>query len=111
MSSIGLLFFTKVLMNYIGLRFKEIRKLLAKSQEALANDLSVTKQAISNIENSKSSPSISILCKLQVDFNVNLNYLIAGFGNVFVDDVDNNSSLKKTILEEVENMLNSRGVK
>ena len=97
-------------MDYIGLRFKNIRNLLGKSQDMLASDLGITKQAISNIENSKSSPSITVLSKLSVDFKVNLNYLITGSGNVFVDFDANKETLRKTILLEVENMLNSRGI-
>ena len=40
-------------MNKIGLRIREIRRLLNKSQQELADELNITKQAISNVENGK----------------------------------------------------------
>lgn len=98
-------------MQEIGNRIKKIRRLLNKSQEELALDLGLTKQAISNIENSKSLPSISILSKLLVNFNVNLNYLIGGIDGCFVADDKNFSELKKSLMKEVEEFLDSKGIR
>lgn len=97
-------------MNKIGQRIKMVRKILNKSQMTLANDLSISKQAISNIENSKSMPSVPILCKLLIDFNVNVNYLLTGEGEMFVNSDLKEISLKDTILHEIEKYLDNRGI-
>jgi transcriptional regulator with XRE-family HTH domain len=97
-------------MNNIGKRIKSIRKLLNKSQEQFASDLSISKQAVSNIENSKSMPSISLLSKLLVDLNVNINYILSGEGEIFVAKDNSLNTFKTSIITEVEKYLESRGI-
>ena len=97
-------------MNKIGQRMKAIRKLLNKSQEQFAADLLVSKQAISNIENSKSMPSVLLLNKLLIDHNVNINYLLSGIGEMFNMPKEIDGSLKDSILKEVEKYLENRGI-
>ena len=70
-------------MKNTGERIKRVRTILKMSQQDLANELNVTKQAISNIENSKCAPSLALLSKLLVDYNVNLNFIIGNVGAVF----------------------------
>lgn len=98
-------------MQDIGNRIKKIRKLLNKSQEELALELGLTKQAISNIENSKSLPSISLLSKLLVNFDVNLNYVIGGKDSYFVSNQNDYSKLKNSLMKEVEEFLDSKGIR
>lgn len=98
-------------MKKIGIRIREIRNILKKSQQELADELNITKQAISNVENGKCSPSISLLGKLNIDYHVNLNYLFSGIGNVFIASDESEDNLKKALLEEVEKFLNARGIK
>ncbi len=98
-------------MKEIGARIKKIRKILKKSQEDLANDLGITKQAVSNIENSKSLPSIQLLSKLLLDYNINLNYIIAGIGSCVLKDSDSFSELKASLMKEVEEFLDMKGIK
>ncbi len=97
-------------MKNLGLRLKKIRKQIGCSQDEFAAKLGVTKQAISNIENSKSAPSVNILSKLALDYNINLNYLIIGKGSVYSLDENSTNSIKKSILKEVENMLKEKGI-
>ena len=97
-------------MNEIGKRFKTIRKILNKSQEQFANDLQVSKQAISNIENSKSLPSIALMSKLLIDYNININYLLSGAGETFVCSNSKDTNLKTSIMQEVEKFLENRGI-
>ena len=94
----------------IGLRIKKIRQLLGKSQQELADEINITKQAISNMETDKSAPSINLLSKLLLDYGVNLNFVIGGSGCVFLSDETPKTSLKDTILKEVEQMLVERGI-
>lgn len=98
-------------MKTMGIRFKYVRKLLNKSQEDLATDLSVTKQAISNIETCKCFPSIPLLYKLACDYDVNLNYLVLGHGDIFRVKEKTYQSLRETLIQEVETILNARGIK
>ncbi len=97
-------------MNMIGNRFKTIRKILNKSQEQFAKELSVSKQAISNIENSKSLPSTSLMSKLLIDYNININYLLSGIGETFVHRKASDLNLKNSIMQEVEKFLEKRGI-
>ncbi len=98
-------------MKLIGTRFKHIRKLLSKSQEELATDLNITKQAVSNIETCKSFPSIPLLYKLCYEFDVNLNYLVTGTGEIFTIKEKTYQSLRDSLIQEVETILNARGIK
>ena len=69
-------------MKEIALRIKKVRQVMKLSQEALAQKLGVTKQAISNIENSKSAPSIQLLYKLADYYNTSIDYIV-GDTNTF----------------------------
>ena len=91
-------------------RIKKVRQLLNKSQQNLADELNITKQAISNIETGKCAPSLNLLSKLLVDYSVNLNYIIAGIGEMFLNNETSNFELKKSIMNEVERMLKERGI-
>ena len=93
-----------------GLRIKKVRQLLNKSQQELADELNITKQAISNIETGKSCAGLNLLSKLLIDYGVNLNYIIGGIGNIFLQDENTANSLKQSILNEVEKMLTERGI-
>ena len=98
-------------MEHIGIRFKNIRKLLKKSQDELAVELGITKQAISNIENAKSMPGLSLLSKLLIDYGINLNYVISGVGDIFIEKEKTYKTLRTSLIEEVERLLDSRGIK
>lgn len=96
-------------MDKLHSRIKILRKQLGLSQEEFAAKLGVTKQAISNMENAKSSPSPLVLFKMHKELEVNLNYIIAGDGDIFLSE-KNNKVLKETLLKEFELMLKSRGI-
>ncbi len=98
-------------MEHIGIRFKNVRKLLKKSQDELAMELNITKQAISNIENAKSMPGLALLSKLLIDYDVNLNYIIAGVGDIFIEKEKAYKALRTSLIKEVEQLLDSRGIK
>ena len=96
-------------MKNLGNRIRLLRKQLAKSQEEFAKDLGITKQAVSNMENAKSAPSPQVLYKMHANLNVNLNYIIAGVGEIFTSD-DKKEDLKKSLMREFELILKSRGI-
>ncbi|GHV48359.1 hypothetical protein FACS189499_07600 [Clostridia bacterium] len=71
-------------MNYrqnFSQKLKEIRKSRNISTYTLANVLGITHQNVSSLENSKSSPSFEVLCKLADYFNVSLDYLVGRIDN------------------------------
>ena len=96
-------------MKNIGTRIKFLRKHLGKSQDELASILGITKQAISNMENSKSTPSPAVLYKMHTELDVNLNYIITGIGDLYISS-KGKEALKQTILKEVEALLDSKGI-
>ncbi len=98
-------------MNKVGQRIKKIRNLLNMSQEELASVAGITKQAISNIENSKSLPSLNMLRQLSVNYNIDLNYVISGIGSYFISQNGDYSKLKETLMKEVESFLDSKGIR
>ena len=81
------------------------------SQEQFASSLGITKQAISNVEHSKSLPSTAVMSKLLLNFDVNLNYLISAVGNMFNNQGKIYSSLRSQLLGEMETLLDARGIK
>lgn len=60
----------------IGL--KEIRRKKHLSQQKVAIDLSISREALSYYENGKREPSLALLVKMSEYFNVSINYLITG---------------------------------
>lgn len=92
-------------METTGDRVKKIRTLKNLTQEEFASKLDVSKQTISGIEKNRNFFSQSSLEKLVSSFNVNLNYIISGIGEPFLDglkiedtfsasDFDTNEPLK-----------------
>jgi len=63
-------------MKMLGLT--EIRKMKKYSQQKVAMDLSISREAISYYENGKRNPDIETLCKMSKYFNVSIDYLING---------------------------------
>lgn len=57
-------------------RIKELRKSHGKSQVEIANELSVTKQTVSNWENNNIQPSVDMLVKIADYFGVSTDYLL-----------------------------------
>lgn len=92
-----------------GTRFKAVRQTLNLSQDAFAARLHLSKSAISAVENNKSFVSVEVLSTLFIDFNVNLNYLIVGQGQMF--NSAEFEDVKSDILKEVDEILVKYGVK
>ncbi len=60
----------------VGLR--EIRKKKGLSQEKVAMDLNISREALSYYENGKRNPDVSMLIAMSKYFNVSIDYLITG---------------------------------
>ena len=70
----------------VGERLKLIRQKLMLSQQDLANILNVNQKTISHWEQARNEPSIKALRTLCSKFNINLNWLLTGEGEMFKED-------------------------
>ena len=70
-------------MTTQGKRLKKIRQALGLSGEDFGKRIGVSKQYVSNLEADRNILNNEKLVSLSIDFNVNLNYLIAGKGEMF----------------------------
>jgi len=68
-----------------GNRIKEFRKKLNLSQQELAKHLNMQPQALARYEKDKVKPSIELAKKLTDLFNINLNWLLTGKGEMFLN--------------------------
>jgi transcriptional regulator with XRE-family HTH domain len=71
-------------LRTIGEKLKEIREYLRFSQQELGIKIGLSKQGISKIENNQSFMSKEVLNKLIIDLNINVNWLIADVGEMFI---------------------------
>ncbi len=69
----------------IGKRIKQIRKELRLKQTEMAEKLSVLNTYISEIETGKGNPGHGFFYKFATTFNVSLNFLFFGLGDMFVE--------------------------
>lgn len=96
-------------MSSIGEKLKELRIEKRMTQAGLAEKLNVKRQTIANIEAEKNNPSIELINKLIIDFNVNANWLIAGIGKPFnpaqFEDVQDELTLKVEELLKKHNLI------
>ena len=95
-------------MTTQGKRLKKIRQALGLSQEKFGGVIDVSKQYVSNLEADRNILNNEKLVKLLVDYNVNLNYLIADIGDMFLKPKF--YDVKNELMKEVEEMLKKRGL-
>ncbi len=57
---------------------KKIRKSKNLSQQKVALDLDISREALSHYENGRREPSLEMLVKMSRYFNVSIDYLITG---------------------------------
>lgn len=96
-------------------KLKEIRKKLKLSQEELATQTGTSYRAYTSYERGDRKPSLEFLEKIATLFDVNLNWLLANIGEVFIgqnNKQENTSTgdLKKDILLDVRKMLIKEGI-
>jgi len=68
----------------IGKRLQNVRKKLQLSQEDISTQIGISYRAYSSYEREDRKPSIDFLELLVTKFNINLNFLIAGVGEMFI---------------------------
>ncbi len=70
-------------MEHSGIHLKEIRKNLNLTQQRLAEELGISKQAISKIEVGTNELSTGLILALKERFDINPDYLLTGEGKMF----------------------------
>jgi len=99
-------------MSSIGERVKEIRKQNHLNQKMFANELGISQNHVSNIENGNENPSSSLLKLLCLKFNIDEAWLIEGVGSPMPDfDTFSDDSLMSkynTMRVMLEKMLKNR---
>lgn len=90
-------------------RLQKIRKKLKLSQEEIADETNITYRAYTSYERGDRKPSFEFLVKLVEKYNVNLNWLIAGNGEMF--NALQYEDVKDEILNEVNQVLVKYGIK
>jgi transcriptional regulator with XRE-family HTH domain len=71
----------------IGHRLKLIRKTLNLSQREFAENLDISSSSICSIESGKGLPRHDVIYNLAAKFNVNINFLLHGAGEMFITDL------------------------
>lgn len=84
-------------MNLIANRLREVRENLGFSQGEFAEKLEIKQQLLSKYETGRLDISNTIKVRLHVDFNVSIDWLLTGNGNIFI----NNSNEKLSFQDAV----------
>ena len=87
------------MQNSVFERFKRIRKKLGKNQIEFARNLGTNQQGISDIERGIKNLSPEIIEYLGNNYNINLNWLIAGKEKMFNEDISGNNIVEEDAVE------------
>lgn len=96
-------------METQGQRIKKIRQRLKLSQDEFGKIFGISKQFVSLLEQDKTFLNNDKLVKLLLDHNVNINYLLAGVGDMFI--APEFEDVKQEVLDEVNSILEKYGIK
>jgi transcriptional regulator with XRE-family HTH domain len=97
-------------MSSVGQRIKLVRQELKLSQQQFGEIFNAGKSYISAVENDKSKLSVENLVKLLVNYDVNINYILAERGTMFVASEDEDIQTEE-VLKEIDRILIKYGVK
>jgi transcriptional regulator with XRE-family HTH domain len=74
----------------IGKRLKEVRKALKLTLKEISGKTGLSKSGVSYIESGRNKPSALYMLELSKQFNVNINWVLTGKGNMFQPDIELN---------------------
>lgn len=86
----------------VGRRLKEVRAALSLKLEEIGEKTGLSKSAISYMETGTKKPSSVYMYELSKQFNIDINWVLTGDGNMFKPDVELNLNFgedNKTIKE------------
>ena len=98
---------TKI-MNTTGEKLKKILSDKNLTQADLSSLTGISRQTMSSIISNASKPNWEFLTILNTQLNVNLNWLIADNGKMYVSTP--NEALKAELRQEFEELLRKRGL-
>ena len=102
-------------LEAIGLRIRKCRKLLNVQQKVMAKALGISPSYFNAIESSKNYASAEILLKLSKIYNMSVEYLVTGRGELFykaqVETVEKEFTLKGEVnsIEKLLWLMNKSG--
>ena len=89
----------------IGKRIQEMRRILGLQQKDMAKAVGLAPGYLSEIENGrKNNPGISTFFKISRHYNVSLDYLLHGIGEMFLPDKDGEEKKRQNIFKGLENI-------
>lgn len=99
---------SKEITNKYGENIKAVRKKLKLSQEEISTQIGITYRAYSSYERGDRNPSLEFLAALNKMYNVNLNYVITGVGEMF--NAPKFEDVQDEITAKVESILKAKGL-
>lgn len=75
-----------VIVPGIGNRFSEFRNKLNISQQDVADVVELSRPYITQVENSKANPSFKLLYQLRMKYNLSIDWLLSGQGEMIVSE-------------------------
>ena len=94
----------------IGKRIKKIRRELRLKQSEMAEKLDTFHSYISAVESGKANPGHSFFYKISKAFNINLNFLFHGIGDIFRSQRFDQLPLDGTPPAKLEPILSPEGI-
>lgn len=89
-------------LKEIGARIKNIRIELRINQKEMAENLNIANTYLSEIESGKRNPGYIFFYKLYKTFNINLNYLFTGEGEMLYPAKPEKHRQGKTFVEDIK---------
>ena len=89
----------------INERLCKIRKKLLLSQADISTQTGISYRAYSSYERGERKPSIEFLELLVTKFNINLNYLVAGIGEMFIANAQQFEQEQEVFAQKVRQIL------
>ena len=96
-------------MTTMGKRVKEIRESLKFTQKEFADFFGFSRAFIGAVEKDRSKFSVEHLVKLLVSYDVNINYILAGKGEMFLEPKTITKELDAIIDKKIDEKLKQRG--
>ena len=96
------------MVSTLGQKLKEIRTIKKLSIEEFAKKLGTSPRAYTSYEYDERKPSFEVCFNLRTVFDVNLNWLIADDGEMFL--LPSYDKIEDELTQKVENILRKNGL-
>jgi transcriptional regulator with XRE-family HTH domain len=93
------------MLNGMGKRLKNVREALGMSGKDFAHSINTSQAYLSQIERgNKNNPGVSVFYKVADKYNVSLDYLIKGSGDMFIRDSPQSSGIHRQYVDKIESL-------